>query len=133
MKKLLLCALLLVPYITSADDSMQSQMLDAQIEKLEQEYSEKLSALQQCEKQTKGFKIAGITTLSLTGVGIYANVKLADKLKKASSSGASGGKGSPVSPTDNRSQSDKDCESVRSLFAAGLATQLEVDETCGNA
>ncbi len=130
MKKLLLYALLLVPYITSADDSMQSQMLDAQIEMLEQEYSEKLSALQQCEKQTKGFKIAGITTLALTDVGIYANIKLAEQLKKTS--GGSGGNGGPASPTDNRPQSDKDCEGARDLLSLGLATQQEVDETCGN-
>ena len=122
--------LFLLPIIAYSDDSMLNQMLNAQIEKLEQEYSEKLAALQQCEKQTKGFKIAGITTLALTDVGIYANIKLAEQLKKTS--GGSGGNGGPVSPTDNRSQSDKNCESVRDLLDLGLVTQQEVDETCGN-
>lgn len=125
MKKLLFCVFVLLPQIACADDSIQSQMLDAQIEKLEQEYSEKLTALQKCEQETKGFKIAGITTLSLTGVGIYANVKLAEKLKKASS-GAAGGGGSLY--TDTRPQTEKDCDSIALLCEIG---ELSGEECSG--
>ena len=124
MKKLLFCVLVLLPQIVTADDSIQSQMLDAQIEKLEQEYSEKLTALQKCEQETKGFKIAGITTLSLTGVGIYANVKLSEKLKKASSGVSGGG----TLYTDTRPQTEKDCDSIALLCEIG---ELSGEECSG--
>ena len=97
---------LLLPCFVRADDSMLGQMLDAQIASLEREYSEKMSVLQQCEKETKGFKIAGITTLTLTGVGIYANQKLSEKLKQSSTGG--GG-------TENRFGGE--CDHRRCLFA----------------
>ena len=71
------------------DLGMQSQMLDSQIEKLTSERDSKYEALQKCEKSTKGFKIAGITTLVATGFGIYGNIKLSEKIK--GKSGFSGG------------------------------------------
>lgn len=108
---------LLLPCFVRADDSMLGQMLDAQIASLEREYSEKMSVLQQCEKETKGFKIAGITTLTLTGVGIYANQKLSEKLKKSSTGGRVSGGGALY--TDARPQTDKDCDSISLLCELG--------------
>lgn len=60
----------------------QLDMLNAQIATLEKQYAEKYAELKKCENQTKNFKIAGITTLAATGVGIYANIALHEKLQK---------------------------------------------------
>ena len=57
----------------------RNQMLDAEISRLTKERDEKYTALKECEKTTEGFKIAGITTLIATGVGIYGNIKLYQK------------------------------------------------------
>ena len=124
------CLIVSVSQAVLAETDIRIQMLDAQIEKLEQERAQKLSDLQQCEKQSKNFKIAGLSTLALTGVGVYANVKLNEKLKKQGSKyhGASGNS----NMVDTRPQSDKDCSSIKELLELGLATQEEVDETCNN-
>jgi len=55
-------------------------MLNAQIVMLEKQHAEKYAELKKCEKETKNFKIAGISTLAATGVGIYANIALHKKL-----------------------------------------------------
>ena len=68
------------------EPSMQMQMLDNEIERLTKQRDEKFAALQKCEETTKGFKISGIATLAATGVGIYGNIKLAEKLKGNSNS-----------------------------------------------
>ena len=88
MKKILIVFLMIVPFVAVADSGLdiKNQMLDSEIERLTNERDTKYEALQKCEKSTKGFKIAGITTLVATGVGVYGNIKLAQKL-----SGKSGG------------------------------------------
>ena len=122
------CSFVFVPHVLLAATDVRIQILDAQIEQLERERATKLDELQQCEKQTKGFKIAGLSTLALTGIGIYANVKLSEKLKKAGSGAPGGALGGDM--VDARSQNDKDCSGAKELFDLGLATQEEVDETC---
>ena len=131
MSKLIVvfCSLVFVSQVFAAAD-IRIQMLDAQIEQLEHERAQKLADLQDCEKKTKGFKIAGLSTLALTGVGVYADIKLSEKLKKQSK-GLSG-QGNNSNMLDTRSQSDKDCAGAKELFELGLATQEEVDETCNN-
>ena len=134
MSKFFLCFCLFVFMsrdVVAATD-MRIQMLDAQIENLEHERAKKLAELQECEKQTKGFKIAGLSTLALTGVGVYANVKLSEALKKAGNSTSAPSGRNNSNMTDNRSQNDKDCSSTKELLELGLATQEEVDETCNN-
>ena len=83
MNKILMIFLMIVPITAFAESDlgMQSQMLDSQIEKLTSERDSKYEALQKCEKSTKGFKIAGLTTLVATGFGIYGNIKLSEKIK----------------------------------------------------
>ena len=132
MKKLIVafCLIVSVSQAVVAETDIRIQMLDAQIEKLERERADKLATLQQCEKQSKNFKIAGLSTLALTGVGVYANIKLNDKLNKQNSRG--GGPRGSSTMVDARPQSDKDCSSIQELFDLGLATQEEVDETCNN-
>ena len=93
MNKILMIFLMIVPITAFAeiDLGMQSQMLDSQIEKLTSERDSKYEALQKCEKKTKGFKIAGLTTLVATGFGIYGNIKLSEKIKgKGSRHGGNG-------------------------------------------
>ena len=108
MRKLFLCfcVFAFMSRDLMAATDIRIQMLDAQIENLEHERETKLAELQQCEKQTKGFKIAGLSTLALTGVGIYANVKLHEELKKASS-GSAGGGNRKGNITDKRSEEQK--------------------------
>ena len=92
MKRVIPLILLICPIVSICEElpDMNEQILDAQIEKLTQERDEKYAALQECARKTKGFKIAGITTLAATGVGIYANIKLAQKRNGKDSNG--GGK-----------------------------------------
>ena len=84
------------------------QMLDSEIEKLTREREEKYKKLEECAKNVKGFKIAGITTLAATGVGVYANIRLAQKLNEKKS-GHGGGKGI----NDNRTAEQKSKDECR--------------------
>ena len=103
-----------VSYADQASD-IKLQMLDSEIERLTKIRDEKYADLKQCEKTTKGFKIAGITTLVATGVGVYADIKLSQKLNGKSSS--SGGNARVV---DNRSQEEKNDDSCGVLCDAGI-------------
>jgi hypothetical protein len=58
----------------SATAEMQIQMIDHDIQRLTTEKNEKIARLASCAKNTNGFKIAGISTLALTGVGIGVNI-----------------------------------------------------------
>ncbi len=102
MKKVIILSLLILPCIARGDDDARIQMLDAEIARLTAERDEKYAALEQCEKTTHGFKIAGIGTLVATGVGVYGNVKLAQKIKSGGSS--SGGKGTVLKDTRSREE-----------------------------
>jgi len=109
MKKYTLLFLMLIPSVVVADTGydIELQMLDAQIESLTRERDKKYTDLKQCEKTTKGFKIAGITTLVATGFGIYGNIKLAQKLKNNGAVSHI----SSVAVVDTRPQEEKDAES----------------------
>ncbi len=98
------------------EPSMQMQMLDNEIERLIKQRDEKYEALQDCERKTQGFKIAGIATLAATGVGIYGNIKLSQKLNGAKTGGA--GKSARV--VDNRSQEEKNDDSCNVLCEVGV-------------
>ncbi|MCL2331277.1 MAG: hypothetical protein FWC61_01900 [Proteobacteria bacterium] len=58
----------------AASLDMQIQMVNSDIARLTAERDEKMARLQSCAKSVNGFKIAGITTLALTGVGIGINI-----------------------------------------------------------
>ena len=79
--------------VAASDIDFTNQMLDSEIERLTKQRDEKFAALQKCEETTKGFKIAGIATLAATGVGIYGNIKLSQKLKGKGSKKSGGGSG----------------------------------------
>lgn len=129
MKKIIVVILMFVPIVSMANMDLRNQMLDSEIAKYTKIRDEKYNELLQCEQTTDGFKIAGITTLIATGVGVYGNIKLAQK-EDGSLSG--GGKTGSVEGVyyDQRTQSDKDCSSLRKLQEMGLATQEEVNEGC---
>lgn len=82
------------------------EMLTEQLKKLESEYAIKTEELTQCEQELKKFKIAGISTIGLTGVGVGVNISLSEKIKAAknndSVSGFSGKKSAGAS-ADTRS------------------------------
>ncbi len=105
MKKLVVLFLLMIPVKSFADanDEMKIQILNSQIESLTRERDEKYDKLKQCEKKTKGFKIAGLSTLIVTGFGVYGNIKLAQRLR----SGASMGNRAGNAQQDTRSEEKK--------------------------
>lgn len=110
MKKIIYLSFLVCVGVAQAQDVASDgryQMLNAEIERLTKQRDEKYAALEQCAKTTKNFKIAGIATLTTTGVGVYANVKLAQKLKGQTTGGGVGAK------SDMRSDEQKvsdECE-----------------------
>ena len=119
MKKIFVIFLLCLPFVAKADNDleMRNQILDSEILRLTNERDTKYEKLQKCEKSTKGFKIAGISTLVATGVGVYGNVKLSQKLKNKN--GGRGGKS--VAVIDNRPQEVKNDESCQLLCDLGGA------------
>lgn len=66
----------LFPCIANAD------ALDDKIAELTHQKLDKIAQLEQCQKSTKGLKIAGITTLGISTIGIAANIGEAVKIKK---------------------------------------------------
>ncbi len=82
-------------------------MLNSQIATLEQQRTEKYAELKKCEKDTKGFKIAGISTLAATGVGIYANIALHKKLSDLKGSGV---QNITRTATEQQAQDNELCE-----------------------
>ena len=100
--------LLFVPFVANAgaDLDIRNQMLDNEIERLTMQRDEKYAELQKCEKNTKGFKIAGITTLVATGIGVVGNIKLSEKLKQKN-----GGSVKSARVIDNRPQEEKNEDS----------------------
>ena len=109
MKKILIIFLMVVPFFATAgaDLDLQNQMLDSEIEKLTNERDEKYESLLKCENATKGFKIAGLSTLVATGIGIYGNIKLSQKLKGKDKSKNSGGGLGLVSKSEEQKQDDE--------------------------
>lgn len=83
-KYLSVSIMMLAPMCANAggDYTAAIQQLDAEIARLQAQNQAGLEELSECEKKVKGFKISGITTLSLTGVGIGVNIGEAVKLNK---------------------------------------------------
>ncbi len=82
--------------------------LDAQINELISRRDKLKSDLESCEKNTRGYKIAGIATLGATGVGVVGNIKLAQEIEKQKTlkgkgggAGGAGGGAGGVAAQDN--------------------------------
>ena len=67
--------------------------LDSQLAELTARRDKLKTELAECEQNTRGFKIAGISTLAATGVGVYANVALAKEIKKVETFGTGRARG----------------------------------------
>ena len=81
--------------------------LDIQIQDLISRRDKLKSDLESCEKNTRGFKIAGISTLTATGVGVVGNIKLAQEIEKQKllkGKGGGGGAGGPKADTRTEEQ-----------------------------
>lgn len=76
IKKIFVFILALCPMVASAD------YLDDKIANLTKQKLEKIAKLEECQKNTKGLKIAGITTLGVSAIGIGANIGEAVALNK---------------------------------------------------
>jgi hypothetical protein len=114
MKKFAICSLLIAicecALCANAQSAhspldMRVDMLTQQLERLESERAIKMKELTKCEKEVKNFKIAGISTLGLTGVGVGINIALASKLSAANAGGGVGGKSGAAA--DRRSEQQK--------------------------
>ena len=113
------------------EPSMQMQMLDNEIERLTKQRDEKFAALQKCEETTKGFKIAGIATLAATGVGIYGNIKLSQKLQgKSSKKSGSGGGSVLVDNSTEEEKVDSLCKSCDTDPNGKMCTGLKAKGKC---
>jgi len=105
--------------LAKADDSdAQIQMLEMKIANQEKELSDKQTVLEDCRKKTKGWKIAGISTLAATGIGVAANIALKSKLDGMGSKGGGG------ENMDTRPQSEKNTESCSLLCEVGAAPDI---------
>lgn len=110
MKKIILIFVFLPLAVFAMPQQAQLDMLNAQIATLEKEHTEKYTALKKCEKETKNFKIAGITTLAATGVGVYANVALHKKLSELKNSGGGGAQTIQRTQAEQQAQDDELCQ-----------------------
>ena len=81
-------------------------MLDYQINELMRRRDELRAEIDACKKNTKKFKIAGISTLGATGVGVVSNIALHNKVQNMGGGGTSRGGGGAVA-ADTRSESQK--------------------------
>lgn len=68
-----------------------ADVLDNKINELTKRRDELKLAISQCESKTNKFKIAGITTLGVTGVGIAGNVALHNKIQNLNGRGSNSG------------------------------------------
>lgn len=124
-------------------------LLDTQLMQLTQKRDQLKAELEACEKNTRGFKIAGISTLAATGVGVWGNIKLAQEIKKVKQSGTGGGYGGGVGGVsedlcakDDICKWERECEAMseeewqnwvdesRMLNPEGVAAS-EADPACG--
>jgi hypothetical protein len=91
-------------------------LLDHQIEQKEREKAEKIAELKSCEKNTQGFKIAGIATLAATGAGVIGNIALHEKLSSGGSGSGGGAGEAKGAAADTRSQEEVSADN-EALFA----------------
>lgn len=99
--------------------------LDAQINELITRRDKLKADLEACEKNTRGFKIAGISTLAATGVGVVGNIKLAQEIEKQKTlkgrggGGYAGGGGGGVA-MDTQTQEERNESSCREFEKLGI-------------
>lgn len=114
MKKIFTLVLSVFPMIASGD------YLDDKIAELTKQKLEKIAELEECQKSTNGLKIAGITTLGVSTIGIAANIGEAVTLKNLDKD---------IS-TAEASKQDLD-KQIQAQKAKNAAEQQAANNTCG--
>lgn len=101
--------------------------LDAQINELISRRDKLKSDLESCEKNTRGYKIAGIATLGATGVGVVGNIKLAQEIEKqkilkgrGGGGYVGGGSGAAGTVADTQTQEQRDESSCNEFIKLGI-------------
>lgn len=89
---ILLGGLFVCPVYADTPDYIDMQ-LESQIADLTQRRDKLRADLDACEKNTRGYKIAGISTIAATGVGVVGNIKLAKEIEKQKLLKGKGGAG----------------------------------------
>jgi hypothetical protein len=118
--KILTLVLLLLPFAVYAEPV---DMLDFQINELTRRRDELRAEIERCKKNTKKFKIAGVSTLGATGVGVVGNIALHNKIKNMGSGGSGGGAGAVADTRTEAQKVDYECQMFCS-DDAGLATEM---------
>lgn len=124
MKKMFACVLALCPMIASAD------YLDDKIASLTKEKLDKIAKLEECQKSTKGLKIAGITTLGVSAIGIGANIGEAVKLNKLEAQ--IGAAETDKSDLDKQISAAKEEKAKKEKAAEEEQERQAANNTCGN-
>ncbi|MEE1029753.1 MAG: hypothetical protein UIC65_01885 [Alphaproteobacteria bacterium] len=124
MKKMFACVLALCPMIASAD------YLDDKIASLTKEKLDKIAKLEECQKSTKGLKIAGITTLGVSAIGIGANIGEAVKLNKLEAQ--IGAAETNKSDLDKQISAAKEEKAKKEKAAEEEQERQAANNTCGN-
>jgi hypothetical protein len=125
MKSVVFFILLFIPISAiGVSDDIQLQILNARIEKMETERAAKYEQLKKCEKETKGFKIAGIVTGATAVAGIATNIALNAKLKSMSATRGGGGE---IRGADMRPASEK-CADELDLYCPPDGTDIQLCE-----
>ena len=124
MKKMFACVLALCPMIASAD------YLDDKIASLTKEKLDKIAKLEECQKSTKGLKIAGITTLGVSAIGIGANIGEAVKLNKLEAQ--IGTAETNKSDLDRQISAAKEEKAKKEKAAEEEQERQAANNTCGN-
>ncbi|MDR0967480.1 MAG: hypothetical protein LBL75_01455 [Rickettsiales bacterium] len=88
-------------FANSAPTEILIQMTQNNIQKLQSELKKKQVELADCSKDTKGLKIAGATTLGLTGAGLATYGILHAKNAKKGGGGGGVDNSSPPPSTDD--------------------------------
>ena len=112
--------------------------LDAQINELISRRDKLKADLESCEKNTRGYKIAGISTIAATGVGVVGNIKLASEIEKqkllkgrGGAGGAIGGAGGVAAQDNCSGVTDPICSWERQCKMTGYkVTNCDHDTDC---
>ena len=111
----------------------ETDYIDIQIRELQQRRDTLQAELDACEENTRKFKIAGVATLGVTGVGVVGNIALHNEIKKIEQaksgggySGGSAGGGAPKA--DNRSDEQKDKDACQEFINLGIELPEECEE-----
>ena len=112
--------------------------LDAQIQEMIGRRDKLKSDLEACEKNTRGYKIAGISTLAATGIGVVGNIKLAKDIEeqkllkgRGGAGGFGGGAGGVVAQDNCSGVTDPICSWERQCKMTGYkVTNCDHDTDC---